>query len=78
MTYVPQLRVPGFSHPLLACDVSQIDPNVVGWKDEPRGHHYHSLYVEATQVLGRNPQHVIFSQIKQWEHNADDLKKEQR
>lgn len=31
--YIPQLRVPGFHFPLLACDIDGIDVNLIGWRD---------------------------------------------
>jgi len=66
MAYVPQLRLPGFSHPLLVCDISRIDPDVIGWKDEDRGFLQHSLFHEANQILGSTTEHVVFSQIRQY------------
>ena len=66
MAYVPQLRMPGFSHPLLACDITRIDHDVIGWKDDRRGYEEHSLVNEANRILGHETEHVIFSQMQQW------------
>ncbi|KAL7563221.1 hypothetical protein ACA910_014494 [Epithemia clementina (nom. ined.)] len=66
VAFVPQLRLPGFSHPLLACDISKIDRDVIGWKDDRRGYDDHSLVVEANRILGHETDHVIFPQIQQW------------
>lgn len=31
--YIPQLEVPGFSFPLLICNIDDIDVRLIGWKD---------------------------------------------
>jgi len=31
--YIPQLEVPGFHFPLLACNIDDIDVKLIGWKD---------------------------------------------
>lgn len=62
--YIPQLRLPGFSHPFLACDISQIDECVIGWKSD---YLYDSLFHEASQILDQTKVDALFSQIKKFE-----------
>lgn len=31
--YIPQIHVPGFAFPFLACDVDGVDVNLIGWRD---------------------------------------------
>ena len=66
MAYVPQLKIPGLSHPLLATDITKIDHEVIGWKEDARGYDERSFVVEATRILGFDPGHVIFCPIRQW------------
>eukprot|EP00934_Nitzschia_sp_Nitz4_P009324 Nitzschia sp. Nitz4//scaffold13_size275219//14448//17225//NITZ4_000836-RA/size275219-processed-gene-0.67-mRNA-1//1//CDS//3329535900//9314//frame0 len=65
--YIPQVRDPGFPHPLIACDLNGIDGDLVGWKDNSNGFEVHNLVNDARQVLGGQalPPHC-FSVVKQW------------
>jgi len=41
--YVPQVKVWGYSFPLLACDVDGIDEGLIGWKDKNHSYDYYNL-----------------------------------
>lgn len=41
--YVPQIRVPQLTFPLIACDVSDIDDGLIGWSDPLHSHTYHNI-----------------------------------
>lgn len=64
--YIPTLREPGFSHPQLACDISNIDTDVIGWNDPVHDYSYHNLFHEATIILGHKPDPLAFSRIQEW------------
>ena len=69
--YIPQLRgEAGFSYPLLACDISQVDPKLIGWKDPFHDYDYHNLASDARDIVGyyncRQKQNVAFSQVRHW------------
>jgi len=48
--YVPQRRVPGFTFPLLMCNIDDIDKNRVGWKDPFRGYDYHNVVFDIDEI----------------------------
>ena len=67
--YLPQLRENGFSHPLIACDLTGIDLTLVGWKDDVRGHNNfaaHNLVEDARPIVGHDFDPLAFSQVRQW------------
>jgi hypothetical protein len=66
--YIPQVRVPGFVFPLLACDISSngIDENLIGWKDKDHGYAPHSLVDDVERITRCQMLHDIFSIVQQW------------
>jgi hypothetical protein len=66
--YIPQVRVPGFVFPLLACDISsnEIDENLIGWKDKDHGYAPHSLVDDVERITRSQMLHEIFSIVQQW------------
>ena len=64
--YIPQRKEPGFSHPLLTCDMTGVDEDLIGWRDNFRGYEYHSLFNDANHILGGRPVNHAFSIFKQW------------
>jgi hypothetical protein len=49
--YIPQIRDPDLLHPLLACELLDIDEDLVGWNDPVRGFHPHNLVNDAYQIM---------------------------
>lgn len=41
--YIPQIEVPGFMFPLIACDINDIDGDHVYWRNPNRPHGYYSI-----------------------------------
>ena len=64
--YVPQLKVKGFNFPLIACDISSIDPKFIGWKDEDGDHSEHVLFTDLPPEVTGNKDKPIFSIMKHW------------
>ena len=52
--YIPQVVEKGFPHPLLACDVSNIDKDLIGWNDPLDGFEKHSLLGDVRSILRGN------------------------
>jgi len=53
--YVPQVRDNAFPHPLLACDISNLDTDLIGWFDNQHGFDMHNLVDDARHILGSAP-----------------------
>jgi hypothetical protein len=66
--YIPQVRVPGFVFPLLACDISSngIDEALIGWKDKDHGYAPHRLVDDVERITKSQMLHTIFSIVQQW------------
>ena len=45
--YVPQVSLPNFSFPKLACDIDNIDQNLIGWNDVNKSYDYHNLIFDV-------------------------------
>mmetsp|Transcript_26866 Transcript_26866/g.41186 ORF Transcript_26866/g.41186 Transcript_26866/m.41186 type:complete len:253 (+) Transcript_26866:134-892(+) len=45
--YVPQIPVGGFPFPLLACDIDDVDQNLVGWNDRQNSYDIHNLIFDV-------------------------------
>lgn len=41
--YVPQIKRSGWPFPFLICDTIDIDPGLIGWRDEHRSHDYYNV-----------------------------------
>jgi len=67
--YVPQFRLPGFSYPLIACDLSQMDTKLVGWVD-PSDKSYDKHNITHDILLQPDedfvPSTELFSVTKHW------------
>ena len=64
--YIPQAKVEGFVYPLLACDVTEIDDDIISWKDPNGGYVPHSLVEDVKNITGCTSTHPVFSIVKQW------------
>lgn len=61
--YIPQVRDNAFPRPLLACDISQLSLDLIGWKGEG-GYAAHSLFEDAKSILqGRRLPPAAFSLV---------------
>ena len=71
MGYIPQVKERGFSHPLLACDLTGIDEDLIGWKDHFHGFERHNLVNDVRDILeGQVPSQPIFSIVKHWDSDS--------
>lgn len=64
-SYIPQINSPVFSYPLLACNIDNIDKDLLDWTDPDRSHSYYDLTRDAAVLLrgqefGKN---IVFSQV---------------
>ena len=64
--FIPQVKEAGFDHPLLVCDISGIDTDLVGWKVKEDKFDRYNLYQDATALVDDLPPHPTFSIVKQW------------
>ena len=65
--YIPQTKIEGFVYPLLACDVGEIDEDILSWKDPHEGYLPHSLVEDVKTITGYTTTRPIFSIVKQWQ-----------
>ena len=76
--YVPMVRVPGFSFPLLLCNIDEVDPEYVGWCDIKHGYKRHNLVEDVANMLkradpkwkGSNITDLMFSTVKDWSNTC--------
>jgi hypothetical protein len=73
--YIPQIRDPDFLYPLLACELLDIDEDLVGWNDPVRGFHPHNLVNDAYQIMRGRPLQPVFSIVRQWTPDAESKQK---
>lgn len=57
--YVPQLKLGGFQYPILVCDVSNIDHNLIGWNEDFNSH-------TLLNYVPESKRNKCFSVVKQW------------
>ena len=64
-TYIPEVESSIFPYPLLACNVDNIDPDLLAWTDPDRPYAYYDLTKDAEVLLrGQDVStKVVFSQI---------------
>ena len=64
-SYVPEVDSPIFSYPLLACNVDNIDSDLLEWTDPDRPHAFYDLTKDAEVLLrGQDvSSRVVFSQV---------------
>ena len=69
--YVPRIKSPRFQYPLLACNISSIDPELVDWSDPSSSYPFdkHNLICDVPDLTKGNDKQV-FSVIKSW-HSVD-------
>ena len=74
--YVPQFKPPGFSQPLVMCDISGFSTRFIGWQDpadENSDYLEHNLFHDVSAFPpaqdGAGP---IFSVMKQWTPPANE------
>ncbi|KAI2513792.1 Calcium-activated chloride channel [Fragilaria crotonensis] len=67
--YVPRIKSPRFQYPLLACNISAIDPELVDWSDPSSSFPFdeHNLIYDVPGISSRCDKQV-FSVVKSW-HN---------
>ena len=68
--YVPQISLPQFEYPLLACDISEIDQNLIGWEDSANGMNAHNLIYDIPGLA--DAKEPPFSLVKQWKVEAKE------
>ena len=75
--FIPQISLPQFEYPLLACDISEIDQNLIGWEDSANGMDAHNLIYDVPGLA--ETKDPLFSLVKQWKVNSTekDLSKEE-
>ena len=67
--YIPQIREDGFVYPLIACNIDNIDPDLIGWRDCFDGFNPHNLTYDVAEIMKYLPaEKEIFSIVKQWPH----------
>jgi len=67
--YVPQLKEKGFDYPIILCDICDINPNLLGWKDPFNGYEPHNITNDLSQILKEYQlpkDKKVFSIIKQY------------
>ena len=64
--YVPQIHNRSFPHPLIACDISQIDDNHIGWVDPLRSHSFYCLSGDVKALIEEEPAHPKLSIVRYW------------
>ena len=60
--YVPQVKIAQGSFPLLVCDVSNLDSELLGWNDPYLGIDAHNVLLDLPGLVGK----PIFSQVYHW------------
>jgi len=48
--YVPQVRVLGFTFPLLMCDIDEIDLGMIGWKDPEQSYDMNNMFFDIPSM----------------------------
>lgn len=60
--YVPQVIIPGHLFPVLLCDISDIDPELIGWEDPKYSYQEHSAIYDLKCLENKE----VFSVIRHW------------
>jgi len=66
--YVPMMNLPGFTYPLLMCDISGIGEREIGWEDNRHGYDCHNL---VKDVINDDQDSIPFSIVKYWPHQQE-------
>lgn len=68
--YIPSLVVDGFHFPFLACDIDDVDANLIGWKDpnHKEENDIHRQYDEHNLIfdVSRERRNAVFSVVKHY------------
>lgn len=67
-SYVPEVKSPVFSFPLLASNIDRIDTNLLEWTDPDRPHAFYDLTKDAEVLLHGTDvsSKIVFTQIAHW------------
>ena len=63
--FIPQVKVPGFSSPFLACNACGIDDELIDWKDKKHSYKSCSLVKDVRNITGSENE-PLFSIVRQW------------
>jgi hypothetical protein len=66
--YVPQVRLASDPFPVLLCDVSGIDHELIGWEDPDQSYEKHSAIYDLPGLKDES----IFSVIQHWPPPPDE------
>jgi hypothetical protein len=80
-TYIPQVRSPVFSYPLLATNITGLDTGLLEWTDPDREFEFYDLTKDAERLLRGSTDissKVVFSQVKHWPPLSKQRKKSKR
>ena len=66
--YIPQTVEKGFTYPLIACDIKELDKDLIGWSDPSAGgFDKHNLASDVERILGgQQSPNAVFSIVKHW------------
>jgi len=81
--YVPQVRSPMFSYPLIVCSTRRLSDEVLDWTDPDLDYEYYDLTRDADHVLtgGNRPGRNSFDRVRYWPPNGNmvrELKQQKR
>jgi hypothetical protein len=67
-SYIPEVKSPVFSYPLLACNIDSIDEDLLEWHDPDRPHAFYDLTKDAEVLLHGTDvsSKIVFTQIAHW------------
>ena len=76
--YIPQVESSLFSYPLLACNVDDIDKDMLDWTDPEHPHAFYDLTKDAQALIRGSDisQKVVFSQVSHWPPHKETGMKE--
>jgi hypothetical protein len=68
--YIPHIKETGFSYPFLACDCSNIDADLLDWKNH-KEHPETSVMDDIREILhGSEPKHTVLSPVQHWSYGT--------
>jgi len=74
--YVPQVRSPMFSYPLIVCSTRRLDEKLLDWTDPDLDYEYYDLTRDAEHVLtgGNGASRNCFDRVKYWPPDGSMVK----
>jgi hypothetical protein len=71
--YVPQVEDYGFEYPLIACDISDINPELLSWSDPSSVFPFdeHNIMYDVPGLLDEVGDRHVFSIVKTWSYRKD-------